>query len=353
MRQWNNIRTVLSSVRLVFFALFLATATLLTQASTYAQEGSDFLIYLPIVLKNWPISYSIVQVDNDGATEYRFICGGHHFMTLIDSRGEFILRPHPGVDENGWGSSWYAQPFLPRAVLGHTVIETLEAKDGEGIHVVASGSVSRGISDTYGTWSITLDFECIRTAKKIIGAGQYTIQPQGDLTYLTGDLNLYKIASNYLYDVPLLSGGRGNTGDMEKVYYARGDGVVNEWVPTPEPPGHFPIEAADKLSVDVIGQYNNVNTLEMTDEDGNYFDFCIEPAFKPGIRVDLTSQQPDVAMTFGAFYTTTFSQTFSADNVAVTPLIRQPRGQQVFHFDVEFESKALVGDGSHPDSCPD
>jgi len=324
--------------------LLLAAATSLTGSPTQAQGPGDSVIYLPIIMKEWPMYYSIVPV---GETEHRFICNGHHFLTLIEDQGAFVFRPHPGVDENGWGSSWYAQPFLPGAVLSRTVVESLEAEHNKGIKVVASGQVSRGTSSTYGPWTMTIQFACSRLDKRVTGVGQYTIDLAGDLTYSTGDLNLYKIASNYLYDIPLLSGGQGNTGDMEKVNYIRDDGGVVVWVPNPASPGHYPNDTADKLSVDVIGQYNNADTWALGES------FCMKPAFKPSLRVDLTSQQAGARLTFGAFYTTAYSQAFWADNVAVTPLIRQPRSQQAFHFDVEFESKALDGDGTHPDICPD
>ena len=34
----------------------------------------------------------------------------------------FVIRPHPGLDPNGWGSSLYLQPFLPGATLGGTSV---------------------------------------------------------------------------------------------------------------------------------------------------------------------------------------------------------------------------------------
>jgi hypothetical protein len=134
--------------------------------------------------------YSVEQLNVSGAVEYRFKFNGHHFMTLIDENGTFILRPHPGCDINGWGSSWYAQPFLPGAVLKHTVIHTATAST-QGIQVVVSGNVSRDVSATYGMWGTTLDVKYDPLGRTITGTGEYTIALTGQLSNATGDLNLY------------------------------------------------------------------------------------------------------------------------------------------------------------------
>src|SRR5690349_9029943 len=96
-------------------------------------------------------SYSVEKVIG-GTTEYRFKLNNRHFATLIDDGGTYAFRPHPGCDINGWGSTWYAQPFLPGATLQYTTIGSTNT-DANGIHVSASGMVSRDASATYGTWS--------------------------------------------------------------------------------------------------------------------------------------------------------------------------------------------------------
>ena len=282
-----------------------------------------------------PLAYSIEQVDNNGITEHRFMFNKHHFMTLIDDNGTLNLRPRPGVDVNGWGSSWYVQPFLPGAVLGHTIIDSLTA-DSEGIHVSASGSVSYGESSTYGTWSITMDFNYNAAEKKITGIGEYSIILDETLTDTTGDLNLYKIASNYLDDVPLLSAGIGDTGDMKQADVV-GDSFNFTWVP-PDQPSYFPNDISDYLLIDVVGQYNNVDTEAQGYEP-------IEPAYKPSLKVILISQQAGLEMIFGGIYDWEKRQLFWEDNVGITPLILKQSTETEFRFNVEFESKALPGDG--------
>lgn len=273
--------------------------------------------------------YTLERTDVNGTVEQRFKFNGRHFMTLVDENGTFNLRPNAGCDVNGWGSSWYAQPFLPRAVLKHTVIDTLHAS-ADGVHVVASGSVSRDLSSTYGTWGMTLDFNYDPTERSITGTGLYTIALPGPLSETTGDLNLYKIASNYLDDVPLLTGRIGDTGDMGWAY-VMGDRFDFTWIP-PNQPSYFPMGETDSLSIDVSGKYNDVDTGKMGYDR-------IEPAFKSSLKVVLTSQQPGTGMVFGGFYDLAGSRTYWEDNVGITPLIRKTSTRTQFSFHVAFESK--------------
>ncbi|MCJ7701435.1 MAG: hypothetical protein MUO62_07630 [Anaerolineales bacterium] len=279
------------------------------------------------------LSYSVEEVIDGATTEYRFKLDNRHFATLIDQGGTYVFRPHPGCDINGWGSTWYAQPFLPGAELKHTTFGSINV-DSNGIQVSASGMVSRGIADTYGTWGSVMDYVYDPAAQVITGTGQYTITLAGPLSADTGDLNLFKIASNYLDEVPLLSGGSGDTGDMKHAVVRKEPGSIwFIWIP-PDQPSHFPTDKMDYLSIDVVGQYNNVDTAALGYEP-------IEPAYKPGLKVDLTSQLANAEMMFGGFYNLTESQCFWCDNAGITPLISKTSSNTVFRFDVLFESAAL------------
>jgi hypothetical protein len=271
-------------------------------------------------------AYAVQKVIAGGATEYRFLYGAHHFMTLVDEGGTFNLRPHPGLDPNGWGSSWYAQPFLPGATLGHTAIET-PAATADGIRIVASGQVSRGPSGSYGTWQAALLVSYDPSAKEVRGEGEY-----GPLSAETGDLNLFKIASNYLDDVPLLAGGIGDAGDMRQAVVAGDAGFGFNWLP-PGQPEHFPADASGSLSVDVLGRFNLVDTEAM-----GYAP--IKPAIKPSLQVALASRAPVAPITFGAIYDLAHRQDFWEDNVGITPLIRAPSARTAYRFDVQFFSRA-------------
>jgi hypothetical protein len=285
--------------------------------------------------------YSVAEVNNCGLTEHRFNFKKHHFMSLIDEFGTLILRPHPGVDINGWGSSWYIQPFIPKSSdenLHHSILNPLTL-DSEGIYLNASGDVSYGQSPAYGTWDTTLNFNYNQTEKKIAGNGEYSITLDGTLGEASGDLNLYRIASNYLDEVPLLDppGGIGDTGDMERVD-VDGDGSIFPFTWYPPSGSYCPQDITDYISIDVIGQYNNVDT------EAQGYD-PIEPAYKPSLKVSLTSQQAGLEMIFCGFYDEAKSQDFWEDNVGIVPLILNQSTKTDFNFNVEFGSEALPGDG--------
>jgi len=260
--------------------------------------------------------------------EYRCKLDGRHFMTVLKNGGIFAIRPHPGDDVNGWGSTLYLQPFLPGATLTHTTINQV-TPNTNGIHVDVDGNVSQGASSTYGDWTSVSDFKYDAGKKSISGGGNYNIVLQGNLSASTKDLNLYKIASNYLDDVPLLPSGIGDTGDMKHAD-ALLDTAFFRWTP-PLQPGHFPGIFTNNLSVYVVGDYNHVDTVAQ-----GYA--RIEPAQKPSMRVDLHSRIPNTNMIFGAIYDTLKAQKFWEDNVGITPLILQSSTQTTFDFDFEFYS---------------
>ncbi len=324
-----------------FFLLFIFCSF----ASPFSRSApaGNLLLYMPAIVSHGCQSYSVTRINSNGKIEHRFFCESHHFMTLVDEAGTMNLRPHPGMDVNGWGSSWYAQPFLPGAKLKHTSIHSLTAA-ADGIHIVASGLVSKGTASSYGTWSMSLDFTYNKKLKKITGSGNYTIQLAGPLASVGADLNLYKIASNYLDNVPLLSGGSGDTGDMQKAEILYGPGETpfsySPWIP-PDTPGFFPTDETDHLTVHVIGQCNDVDTAAQGDAP-------IQPAYKPNMKVTLASQHTGTPIRFGAIYDTAKSQNFAADNVGITPIIPSSTATTTYNFAVTFESTPLSGDGGQP-----
>jgi|SRR3989344_397362 len=294
-------------------------------------------------------NYTVEPIGN----EYRCKLDGMHFMTVPKDVGIFSVRPHPGDDVNGWGSTLYIMPFLPGAILKNSTINGITA-NLNGIHIDAKGKVSSGESSTYGDWTSVSDFKYDAGKKSVSGQGNYNIVLQGPLAIVSnsseyvkqksprlfdiikrnsilsfGDLNLYKIASNYLDDVPLLGNGVGDTGDMRHAD-ALLDTAFFRWIP-PLQPGHFPGIFTDNLSVYVVGDYNHVDTVAQ-----GYA--RIEPAKKPSMRFDLHSRIPSTNMIFGAIYDTSKAQDFWEDNVGITPLILQSSTQTIFDFDFVFYS---------------
>ncbi len=269
--------------------------------------------------------YSVELVNNK---EYRCKIQERHFMTIIKENGIFAIRPHPGDDVNGWGSTLYFQPFLPGANLSYTTINSINA-DSNGIHADVNGKVSRGSLSNYGDWNCILNFNYNSSSKSISGEGDYSITLSGNLSSSTGDLNLYKLASNYLDNVPLLGNGIGDTGDMSRAI-VNPDTPSFTWLP-PLQPAYFPPEITDNISINCIGNYNNVDTAAQGYSP-------IAAAHKPSIKVDLHSHRQGEKMIFGAIYDTTKAQDFWEDNVGITPLILKSSTQTSFDFDVGFYS---------------
>ncbi len=290
---------------------------------------------MDVVPSNDGSGYAVVVTNAGVGVERRCYADGHHFLSILSEGGIFALRPHPGIDLNGWGGTLYLQPFLPGAVLRGSVISTCQANPG-GIEVAATGLVSRGTSDQYGTWDASLTCDYDRPAKRLSATGQYTIRLTGLLGPTTGDLNLAKLASNYLDDVPLVDGTTNDTGDMAYAHVVAGS-LDTVWIP-PDEPGYFPNNQTGNLLVDVAGAFNQVDTAAQ----GHH---AIQAAFKPSMTLVLTSADPGIPMVFGGLYTTSKAQDFTADNVGITPLVLTNSMSTEFQFTVLLESSALPGDG--------
>jgi hypothetical protein len=173
-------------------------------------------------------------------------------------------------------------------------------------------------------------------AKRVDGFGTYSITLAGNLSSATGDLNLCRIASNLLTQVPLVTGGTGNTGDMATVAVARHNFGFT-WNPIVQP-GHFPTDNTYDLAMAVSGEFNRVDTAAQG--------FCpIQAAYKPSMSVRFVSTDTTIPMRFGGFYTTSQAQNFAADNIGVTPIVFRTATQTQFQFNVTFSSSALLRDG--------
>jgi mannan endo-1,4-beta-mannosidase len=284
-----------------------------------------------------PSPYNLSIVPSGGNVEYRLYYNGHHFLSLINVSEAFSVRPHPGVDPNGWGSSWYMQPFLPGATLKYSRIENITIFI-DRILIRAFGNVSYNTNSKYGSWRMNISFTYNNATKEINGNGTYEIALLGQLSAVNADLNIYKIASNYLDDVPLLNGTIGDTGDMLNANVTSSNPVLNFiWNP-PLQPAHFPGDQTNNLSIDVSGALNNVDTAAQ-----GYAP--IAPAYKPSMKVYLGSKQAGIPMIFGGIFNTAEGQQFWSDNIGITPLILKQSASTNFAFDVKFYSKALPNDG--------
>ena len=270
-------------------------------------------------------------VDGAGNIEHRLFLDGFHFGTLLELSGEaFAFRPHPDqTDPNGFGSTYRINPFLAGSDAGGPGSAALTDTAG-GIDISLSGSVNPGV----GTWTWTSTIMYDPVAQMVIGNGTMNVSLADTVANLGSDLNLYRIASNYLIDVPLQTGGIGDTGDMSRVdvsYGPGGDPRDFSW--TPRDPDTFPTDRSSFLSVDVVGDTNVVDTLAQ----GKGFQIAI--ARKPSLLLSLSSTDSEALLSFGAVYDETESDNFAADNVGVVGLVlRGATSRTNMGFDVAFSS---------------
>jgi hypothetical protein len=322
-----------------FASIFLVAMLSVAAVRSDALAPATASIYAPVVARGYPC-YSVDVHLQGNATEYRLTCAEQHFLTVIHENGLIVLRPHPGRDVNGWGSSWYVQPYVRDTSSAHSIVENVIAYP-DRVRVSTSGQVSIGAAGDYGTWQMTLDLTYDSIARQVSGVGTYHIDLDGDLSSV-GDLKLHKLASNYLIDVPLLSGGRGNTGDTSGVIVTPGDGSGYPWMPVRD---HCPQDKTNKLSIDVLGAYNEVDTAAQGHPP-------IEPAYKPGLKVVLDDTQPAGAgMIFCGFYDRDWAQFFWLDNVGAHAIVRPDTAQTVFDYNVVFESRAAADECARPSTC--
>ena len=235
---------------------------------------------------------STVHVATTKATEYRVFYEGKHFLSVIkDKNGGLAIRPHPGDDPNGWGSTWYPEAFLPGATLRKSVVSVKASKTNTVVK--ASGIVSKGTKDSFGNWTMSLAFTFDQATKQISANGTYEIKLNNYLSDTNGDLNICKIASNYLTAIPLLDGTIGDTGDMEYVEVSEDCGSYL-WIP-PDNPGFFPQDPITDLTINVAGQYNNVDTVAQGFS-------AIAPAYKPSLKLSYSLQLPEGSDILGGLF---------------------------------------------------
>lgn len=298
-----------------------------------------FIVAFGISLSARGDEYS-VEVLGD---ERRCFFGDHHFLTVqflsLGGGTTCIMRPHPGLDPNGWGTTPYLHPFIAGADPHDVSTESVNAL-GDGIRVSVSGGVSRSPSDTYGTWALDLTFQYNPADKRVSGSGSYSITLPGTLLNV-GDLNLYRIASNYLQSVPLLTCVVGNTGDMSTVDIIRGPDQ-STWAP---PDDSCPGDISDEMLVRVNGNLNIVNTIAQGHP------FQIAPAYKPtvAIGVELTSAPSGIPLIFCGFYDEAHNQDYASDNVGINAVVLSSSPATQFTFSVTFDSTALPGDEEDQD----
>ena len=285
--------------------------------------------------------YSIQSVpdpNDSGNWEYQMDYGGFHFGTVIvqadsgvataTSPGLLIARLHPdqindaeGI--NGWGSSYQLNPFLSNVQpSGGTV--TSSSTDANGIEFVLGGPV-KGLAPNqinttinYGTFTLAATFSYNPTTQKVTESANlavslsYTLAASGTAG---ADLDLGRITSNYLTNVPLQGGGTDNTGDMSAANVSYGAGYPYNfiWLPGLSGTGAStsPTDKTNNLNIGVIGTINRVDGVAL----GQGF---LAVAAKPTMDVTTTSTS---FLSVSANYNTTeppgVGQDPYADNIGI------------------------------------
>ncbi|MCB9358886.1 hypothetical protein H6503_03060 [Candidatus Woesearchaeota archaeon] len=277
-----------------------------------------------------------IQPDPQYA-EWRLLYDGEHFGSLIQDRGNVVFRGHPGDDVDEWGASYYLRPFFPGATMyGLESWQTLIVV-GSGIHLMMSGMIPYGTSssNTTGHFDYQMLFSFDKQNKKITGTGTYNINLDTTIASLgKGDLNLLKIATSRLTGVPLTDGTTGNTGDTEDIH-VKGKNLDFTWNWLAQS-SHYPQDKTHYLEIDLSPCHNIVDTVRQSYE-------AINTAYKPGLRLVISNDVPNINMIFGGQYNLAQKTYYWADNVGVTPLMLQSESKTNFNFSVNMEWDA------HPD----
>ncbi len=179
---------------------------------------------------------------NTGNIEYQMWENGFHFGTLLQTpQGAIGFRGHPDQsDVNGWGTTVQENVYIAGSGV--------DATGGAVTSAVAGATAFKSVPEetclpplgTAGTWNWTSTITYDPTAETVTLTGSTTVSLAAPLS---GDMNVGRNDSNYLYDYPLNGGGVGPTGDMKSVTFTYGpDSSVreNQWTPLPGLEGTSP-----------------------------------------------------------------------------------------------------------------
>ena len=129
---------------------------------------------------------------------------------------------------------------------------------------------------------------------------------------LSGDMNVGRDDSNYLYDYSLNGGGVGPTGDMKSVTITYGpDSNVteNQWTPLPGLEGTSPQDASDDVTTTVWGQINRSDPIQTS-------------IAKPTVEREIVSSDPTTKLIVACNWDST-QVGYQYDNIGVEQIVRQ------------------------------
>jgi len=292
--------------------------------------------------------------------EYHAYCADRHFMSVIITNyalgGPYSVdvRYHPGVDINAFGISHHFASFIADGDVQDAVLPVVTVtSDVAGVTLTAGGRVNRA-GGSYGSWNARVVYTYDRAGKRVNGSGPYNVMLPDRLSSASGDLNLGRLASNYLTGVPLQCGGTGDTGDTASVHVSGPGYDLPTWLPpSTAGRGHCPTESAASIIIEAQGCCNDVDAGALGLPP-------LVSASKPSLRLTFASGS-GVPIGFCGFYGTGCGSSRCVmplictrcpydDNLTMHAVVR--RGDPVagfvtiFPFTLTVESTALPGDGS-------
>jgi len=302
-------------------------------------------------------TYSVTTVIAERNVEHRLYRNGSHFasliatdavldyhQTFIDSDGKtkyakhgLIFRPRPDVNlPDTWGLSEYLNSFLAGGDAEAGRFQNIVATKA-GIFFRAAGEVIRdAVRTSAGVWSAFRNVTFDPDQYVVKSSGTHEVRLNNWAGTQSGDLNINRIASNKLVNVPLTNGGSGNTGDTHSVKIARApaDGLPEEtWYPE-NGNKYFP-EKTTAVSVDMIGMTNSVDTRRMGQQP-------INVVRKPGYQLLVENRDASSILTLYTGYNESDARDPYADNIGVSALVTSANAGQQNTFRFNVASNAII-----------
>ena len=282
-------------------------------------------------------AYTVQEITDPatGNIEYQMFYNGFQFGTVVQTpAGGIGFRGHPDQsDINGWGTTQWENVYIAGSGVDATggVVNSAVA-GSNGIQVSAGGNVpsTAGSAGTW-TWTSTITYDPVQEKVALAGSTTVTLAAA-----LSGDMNIGRGTSNYLYDYPLNGGGVGPTGDMKSVSFAYGpDSSVRagQWTPLPGFEGTSPQDASDDLTTTIWGQINKSDPLQAT-------------VSKPTVQRELVSTDPTTKLIIACNWDS-LQVGYQYDNIGVEQIVR-PQNTNSTTFTFQNTETWTLPDTSNP-----
>ncbi|KPA09161.1 secreted protein containing Fibrinogen, alpha/beta/gamma chain [Candidatus Magnetomorum sp. HK-1] len=290
--------------------------------------------------------YGVKTIEGSDGVELRLYYGENNFLTMTNHNGVLEIVPHPGTDKTNSDNIWVAQPYMPDAILGHTSTTT-PLIYADYINIKTIGAVSHAANQSFGLWSMDLDFSYDPELHEISATGKYGISFTEELP--SNKMYLGKIKSQYLSDVVLIplkhqnpgQTTKGNTGWMEKLI-AITPVEKKIWVPDQESSFTHNYYKGDLL-LNLIGNFFHPDTAA-------YNLAPMESSYKSSMILNIHPEDNALEIAYAFNYDLDKQQEISSPNVLITPFIHLNTSQ--INFTIEFTSRSVeYKDGSSPENA--